>query len=148
MTVTVPQAVRILSKGKYSIGPEGTISSEDYALLEELIAEEVNRKDPGFSATDLVRYKAYLVLDILSNTGGTGFITEKKVKDVSWKIGKSSNKGSTSLWYDYAEKMIAEFGKSTMPAGVARSDAYFQGLDSNPVDVTGDPAYSERPGGW
>lgn len=148
MTVTVPQAVRILSKGKYTIGPEGTISSEDYALLEELITDEVNRKNPGFSATDLVRYKAYLILDILSNTGGTGFITEKKVKDVSWKISKSGNKESTSIWYDYAEKMIAEFGKTTMPAGVSRSDAYFQGLDSNPVDVSGDPAYSERPGDW
>lgn len=148
MTVTVPQAVRILSKGKYTIGPEGTISSEDYALLDELIAEEVSRKDPGFTATDLVRYKAYLILDILSNTGGTGFVTEKKVNLVSWKIAKSDVKGSTSLWYDYAEKMIAEYGKNTMPAGVSRSDAYFQGFDSNPVDVSGDPAYSERPGDW
>ncbi|MDD2299234.1 MAG: hypothetical protein PHN69_04075 [Candidatus Pacebacteria bacterium] len=148
MTVTVPQAVRILSKGKYTIGPEGTISSEDYALLDELIAEEVSRKDPGFTATDLVRYKAYLILDILSNTGGTGFVTEKKVNLVSWKISKSDVKGSTSLWYDYAEKMISEYGKNTMPAGVSRSDAYFQGFDSNPVDVSGDPANSERPGGW
>jgi hypothetical protein len=148
MTVTVPQAVRILSKGKYTIGPEGTISSEDYVLLEEFIAEKVKRKDPGFSVTDLVWYKAYLVLDVLSNTGGTGVVTEKKVKDVSWKIGRSDIKGSTSVWYDCAEKMISDFGKSTMPAGIARSDSYFQGLDSNPVDVTGDPAFAERPGGW
>ncbi|MCK9310677.1 MAG: hypothetical protein M0P26_00200 [Bacteroidales bacterium] len=148
MAITVPQAVRILSKGKYTIGPEGTISTEDYTVLEEFIAEEAVKKDPGFSAVDLVRYKAYLILDILSNTGGTGFITEKKVKDVSWKIGKSNNKGSTSLWYDFSERMIADFGKSTMPAGVSRSDSYFQGLDSNPIDVTGEPAYSERPGGW
>ena len=148
MTVTLIQAVRILSKGKYTIGPEGTISTEDAALLEEMIAGEVARKDPGFSTADLIRYKAYLILDILSNTGGTGNIVEKKVKDVAWKIAKSSNKGSTSMWYDYAEKMIAEFGKTTMPAGVSRSDAYFKGFDSNPVDVSGEPSFTERPEGW
>lgn len=140
MTVTIAQAVRILSKGTYTIGPEGTISTEDELLLEEMLADEISRNNPGFSASELVRYKAYLILDILANTPGIGMITEKKVNLVSWKIAKSSNKNATSMWSDYAAKMIAEFGKGTMPSGVARSDAYAHGLDSTDVEQFGIPS--------
>lgn len=145
MTVSIAQAVRILSNGKYTIGPEGTISTEDFVLLEELIADEVAIKDPGFSTAELVRFKAYLVLDILSNTSGMGNIIEKKVKDVSWKLARSSIKGSTSMWMDFAEKMIAQHGRSISPSGVARCDAYVHGLDSTTIDQYGEPSYSEQP---
>ena len=142
MVVTVAQAVRILSKGLYSIGPEGTISTEDALLLEELMAGEVSRKDPGFTAAELVRYRAYLILDVLSNSSGMGIIVEKKVNLVAWKLAKSSNKGSTSMWSDYAAKMIAEFGKGTMPSGVMASDAFMHGLDSTEITQYGEPSLS------
>jgi hypothetical protein len=140
MTVTVPQTISILSNGKYTVGPGGTVSTEDEAILESLIADEVARKNPGFSETELVRYKAYLILDILSNTPGMGSIVEKKVNLVSWKIAKSSVKGSTSVWMDFAERMISGFGTATMPAGVSRADAYVNGLDSTEVAQYGGPS--------
>ncbi|HEX2955693.1 MAG TPA: hypothetical protein VHO70_02610 [Chitinispirillaceae bacterium] len=145
MVATIAQVVRVLSKGKYTIGPEGTISSEDAEILEELLADEVSRKDPGFSAAELVRYKAYLILDVIVNSGGTGNIVEKKVKDTAWKIARSSIPRSTSVWYDYSEKMIAQHSGNVMPSGVARSDAYVHGLDSTDIAQYGDPASSEQP---
>lgn len=132
--------MRILSNGKYTVGPEGTISTADADLLESMIADEVSRKDPGFSASELVRFKAYMILDILSNSSGTGNIIEKKVKDTAWKVARSSVKNSTSVWMDFAEKMISNFGNSTMPAGTARCDAYVHGLDSTDVEQYGEPS--------
>lgn len=137
---TLAQAVRVLSQGKYSIGPEGTVSTEDAAILEGLLASEIARKDPGFSADELVRFKAYHILDALSNSAGTGTIVEKKVKDVQWKLAKPIGKDSSSIWMDYANIMISKFGKSTMPQGVTRCDSYIHGLDSTEVIQYGDPS--------
>lgn len=145
MVATLAQAVRILSDGDYTIGPEGTISTEDAAILEEMIADEIARKDPGFSPAELVRFKAYYILDILTNSDGIGNITEKKVKDVSWKVSSRTAKGSTSLWMDFAEKMVSGFSNGKMPSGVARCDAYVHGLDSTTIDQYGEPALSEQP---
>lgn len=140
MTATVAQAVRILSKGKYSIGPEGTISTEDAAVLEELLADEVSLKDPGFSPTELVRFKAYLMLDVFANSPGTGNIIEKKVNLVAWKVARSSVKGTTSVWFDLAERMILNHGKSIVPSGVERCDSTVKGLDSTEIEQYGEPS--------
>lgn len=142
MTVTLAQAIRVLSNGKYSVGLDGTISSEDATVLETLLAPEVERLDPGFSADELVRFKAYLMLDALSNSSGNGSIVEKTVKDVRWKI-KSPK--SSSQWMEYAEKMLSGHSKSYSPSGVARCDAYVTGLDSTAITQYGEPAYSEEP---
>lgn len=143
MAVTLYQAIRILSKGKYSVGPEGTMSTEDAVLLDELIEPEVVAKDPGFSAAERIRYKAYLFLDVMANTGGTGNIVEKKVKDFQWKVAQSKTKNSTSTWYDFAERMLADFGGSVAPSGVARCDSDAKGFDSTSITQYGEPAYSE-----
>jgi hypothetical protein len=140
LTITLAQAVKVLSNGKYTIGIGGTISDDDAAVLVSLLIGEITRKDPGFSTDELVRFKAYHVLDALANSPGLGTIVEKKVKDVQWKIAKPSGKHSTSLWMDYADKMIAQFGKNTMPAGVARCDSLVQGLDSTVIEQYGDPS--------
>jgi hypothetical protein len=145
VVATLEQVIRVLSSGKYTIGTDGTITSEDAAILEELLADEIRQKDPGFSAIELVRFKAYLILDILANSNGTGNIVEKKVNLVSWKVARSQIKGSSSVWYDFAEKMIANHRMGKMPSGVARSDSYVHGLDSTDVAQYGDPAYSEQP---
>ena len=140
MTITLAQAVKVLSNGRYTIGIGGTISDDDAAVLESLLIGEITRKDPGFSANDLVRFKAYHMLDAIVNSPGLGTIVEKKVKDVQWKLAKPTGKNSTSLWMDYADKMIAQFGKTTKPMGVARCDSQAQGLDSTVIEQYGDPS--------
>ena len=137
---TLAQSIRIFSNSKYTVGIGGTISSDDLLTLQELVAGDLSRMNPGFEGADLIRLEAYLILDILSNTGGIGNIVEKKVNLVSWKVSRSTVKGSTSVWYDLAERMISEFGKTTMPAGVSRADAYVNGLDSTEIEQYGGPS--------
>lgn len=137
------QAVRILSKGKYTIGPEGTITSEDAVILEELLTADINRRNPGFTGSDLIRFKAYFILDALSNSSGTGQVIEKTVKDTRWKVAKSSGQ---SIWMDYIDQMIAEYHKARsdnfVPSGVSRCDSTVKGFDNSEIKQYGEPSES------
>lgn len=140
MTVTLAQAVRVLSKGKYSIGPEGTIPTEDATILDEMLTPEINRINPGFTGSELMRFRAYLFLDAFVNSPGNGVITEKTVKDTRWKIKSPT---ASSQWMEYAQKMIAGYGVSKAPAGTSRADSDMRGLDSNRVEQSGEPAETD-----
>lgn len=140
MTITLAQAIRVLSKGKYTIGLEGTITTEDATALSEMLEPEVTRLNPGFTGSELMRFRAYLFLDTLTNFAGNGVVVEKTVKDTRWKIKSPT---ASSQWMEYANKMIEEFGGTVAPSGVSRSDAGVRGLDSNNVEQYGDPSESE-----
>lgn len=137
MAATLYQAIRVLSKGKYTVGPEGTISSEDAAILEELLADEINRRNPGFAGSDLIRFKAYHMLDAIVNFAGSGTIIDKTVKDTRWKVATPK---ASSQWMEYADKMIAGYRNGLMPTGVARCDSEMAGFDSSTIQQYGEPS--------
>ena len=138
---SVAQAVRVLSKGKYSIGPEGTITTEDFNVLLGLLSGDITRRNPGFTGSDLIRFQAYFVLDALATSSGSGQIIEKTVKDTRWKTSTPAN---TSQWMDYVDQMIAEYSKpkacTAIPAGVARCDSEMKGFDSTEPKQYGEPS--------
>lgn len=138
---TVAQAVRVLSKGKYTIGPEGTITNEDFSVLLDLLSSEITRRNPGFTGSELVRFQAYFVLDSLANSSGAGQVIEKTVKDVRWKTSTPNN---SSQWMDYVDQMISEYSKpkacSMVPVGVARCDSTVKGFDNSTVKQYGSPS--------
>jgi hypothetical protein len=132
----IAQAVRILSRGKVTVGPEGTISSEDLDGLLELLQPEINRMNPGFTGSELNRFSALFVLDSISPEN----IIEKQVKDTRWKVAPPK---SSSQWRDKILLMIASFQSTTysvIPSGVARCDSLMKGFDNTVITQYGDPS--------
>jgi hypothetical protein len=132
-------AIRVLSKGKYTVGPEGTVTSEDLAALEGLLAGDIELMNPGFTGEALIRFKAYFVLDTLDTASGDSMIIQKMVKDVNWKVKPSK---SSSIWMDKVFSMITLFKNyvrnDTAYAGVVRADSEMKRLQ---FDNTGSPQY-------
>ncbi len=101
MTLTIQQAIQ----GMY--GDYAEITDDDITILEELVADDVTRLDPGFIGNSLVKFKTCLMLDWWVNRPGTGPVTEEKIKDYSYK----SKVGSSSYYMDKALQMIADFAE-------------------------------------
>jgi len=99
MTLTIPQAIQ----GMYDDYAE--ITDTDIAILEELVADDVTRLDPGFTGNSLVKFTACLMLDLWINRPGTGPVTEEKTKDYSYK----SKVENSSYYMDKALKMVSDF---------------------------------------
>ena len=99
MTLTVKQAIQ----GMYEDYEE--VTDADIAILEELVADDVTRLDPGFSGNSLIKFKACLMLDEWVNRPGTGPVTEEKIKDYSYK----SKVENSSYYMDKALKMVSDF---------------------------------------
>lgn len=135
---SLAQMIGLVSKGEYTYGPGCKYSTSDLSLLESSTAGTVNRLNtPGFSGDELLLFKTYIILDLL--TGGTGQIVEKTIKDASWKLQSSK---SSSGWMDKALAMIA-YSKNGIAisisfTGVERSDAVMERLW---LDNTGYPQY-------
>jgi hypothetical protein len=134
----IAQAVRILSRGKVTVGPEGTISSEDLDILLGMLQPEIDRMNPGFTGSELSRFSALFVLDSLSTQSGN--IIEKQVNDTRWKVAPAK---SSSQWMDKILLMIASFHSTTysvIPTGVARCDSLMTGFDNTEITQYGDPS--------
>lgn len=101
MTLTTAQAIQ----GMYEDYAE--ITGADIAILEELVADDVTRLDPGFSGNSLIKFKACLMLNEWVNRPGTGPVTEEKIKDYSYK----SKVERSSYYMDKAHQMIADFAE-------------------------------------
>lgn len=99
VTLTIQQAIQ----GMYDDYAE--ITNADIAILEELVADDVTRLDPGFTGNSLIKFTACLMLNEWINRPGTGPVTEEKIKDYSYK----SKVESSSYYMDKALKMIADF---------------------------------------
>jgi hypothetical protein len=123
----IAQAVRILSGGKITVGPEGTISEEDLDVLLGLLQPEIDRMNPGFTGNELLLFTGYYCLDALETRNGAQ-VVEKQVKDTHWKVARPT---SSSTWMDKAQLMIKKFTyNSFVPSGVARCDSTVKGFDN------------------
>lgn len=136
-------AIEALTLGEVTIGSASTdkITSAQLTLLETLTSSTVSRMNPGFTGYDLILFKARIILDLYSNSPGSGQITEKTVKDTRWKVAQSK---SSSVWMDQAMRQISDYRESVsrnlVPSGVARSDAQMKGFDNTTIKQYGSPS--------
>jgi hypothetical protein len=135
---SLAQLINLVSKGEVTFGAGCKYSITELNLLESSTLGTVNRMNtPGFTGDELLLFKAYIILDVI--TSGSGQLIEKTVKDVRWKVqpGRSS-----STWMDKALAMIDNAKNvnvsTTAFTQVERSDAVMRSLQ---MDNTGSPQY-------
>jgi len=153
MTITLSQAIEALSS--YTVAPDGDITTSQLSTFQAIVAGDLARRNPGFIGNELIKFEAYLVLDVYENKPGTGPRTQEKIKDNTYMI---KSPGSSSFWMDCANKMIADFlyfssgqEQGNEHDGVSRADTQMPELSDGyyvpvygVVDDTED--YSDRTG--
>lgn len=128
LVLTIQQMITALSK--YTVGPGGDITSEELAVLREVVAGELSRLDPGFVANDRLRLEAYLILNAYESED-TG-IKQERIKDHTWTYTDTS---SGSHWMDAALLFINSFRSQEMLdfGGVERCDAEMRSMASDRI---------------
>jgi hypothetical protein len=138
---TLPQVINVLSNGKFTVGANGNVSTDQLSVLEEIVADDVAQANPGFTGNQLLTFKSCYILHILDNNKGSGQVIEKTVKDTRWKL---QSFGGTSYWMTYAANMVAQFKSNAVYniafSQVLRSDAVMERLQ---LDNTGSPQYGD-----
>lgn len=138
----ITDAIEALTLGRVTVGDSSNkMPTSLFSILESGTSDMAARMNPGFKGMELAFFKARLILDLYVNSGGSGSVFEKTVKDTRWKTTEAK---SSSFWMDQALQQIDQFNKNVSqkraPSGVCRCDFDVKGFDNSSIVQYGDPS--------
>lgn len=126
MILTLQQVFNAVTE--YTAGPGCEISTDELAIYKEIVTDELNRLNPGFSGNALLRLEAYLIADLIECKDPDTEIQSEQIGDHRWTFAQSK---TSSRWMDKALAMIPnykpEFG------GVERSDSRMSSMATDQI---------------
>jgi hypothetical protein len=131
---------------KFGIGYD--YSLDDLSYMESMVAGDLARMTLGiqFNDMDLEELEAYLILDRLSSTAGTGQVIREHIFDNEYQTKPFK---STSYWMERANQKVADARASRsiniIQRGVERSDVDMRALrnDNTLSPQYGNPSKAE-----
>lgn len=129
MTLTISQMIEAISD--YSVSTD--ITSTRLTALQQVVAGDLSRMDPGFSGDDLTELEAYLVLDRFETRNSDDNIESEKIKDHTWKFRASS---SSSSWMDKALFKISQYNQNVSSCGcVEHADSVMSSMAADMIEI-------------